>query len=142
MNKPAFSSKRLQRIVFVIVSFFLTGYAQAEWIPVGRNENFRIYLDQKLIQRNGDLAQTWQMMDFTVAQWADAQTVVWSIKSLVEYDCGQPRFRTLGGEAYSEQMGVGQRVASEQIAKPEWESVEPNGTANQIRQMACGKSHF
>ena len=85
-------------------ALLFAGSASAEWIQLSRTDNFRIFLEQKQILRNGDLAQIWQLMDFTVAQWADPQTVVWSIKTLAEYDCKEPRFRTLVSEAYSEQM--------------------------------------
>ena len=84
------------------------------------------------------MAQIWQLMDFTVAQWADPQTVVWSIKTLAEYDCKEPRFRALVSEAYSEQMGIGKLVAKEQPAEPRWERVEAGGPPDKIRQIACG----
>lgn len=132
-------TKRIRLSALMLALLLATGAAQAEWLAVGRNESLRVYVDNKLIQRNGDLAQTWQLLDFTSARWADTFTVIWSIKTLVEYDCAQPRFRNLGGEAYSEQLGGGKMVGSEQIANPEWEAIEPNSTALQIRQIACGK---
>ncbi len=139
MNRPAFFPKAMQQTLLAFVAFLLVGSVQAEWIPLGRTDSFRVYLDPKLIQKNGDLAQAWQIMDFTSAQWVDAQTVVGSIKNLIEYDCNQPRFRTLVVEAYSEQMTDGRLVATEQLPNPQWESAEPGGTAEKIRQLACGK---
>lgn len=130
--------KSVRTILFALSAFLLVGSAQAEWIVLGRTENFRIFLEQKQILRNGDLAQIWQLMDFTVAQWADPQTVVWSIKTLAEYDCAEPRFRTLVSEAYSEQMSLGKLVAKEQPAEPQWERVEAGGPPDKIRQVACG----
>lgn len=130
--------KSVRTILFVLSAFLFAGSVQAEWIMLGRTESFRIYLEQKQILRNGDLSQIWQLMDFTAAQWADPQTVVWSIKSLVEYDCSQPRFRTLVSEAYSEQMGIGKLVATEQVAEPQWETAEAGGPPDKIRQVACG----
>jgi len=91
------------------------------------------------MSKNGDYAQMWQLMDFTVAQWADAQTVVGSIKTLVEYDCTQPRSRALAAEAYTEQMGAGRLVSSERLAEPQWEGVEAGSTPDKMRQVACGK---
>ena len=108
-------------------------------MPLGRNEDFRLYLDQQLIRKNGDFTQIWQLMDFTAAQWTDAQTVVWSIKTLIEYDCAAMRSRTLAGEAYSEQMGGGRMMGSEQVADAQWESVEPGSTRDKVRQIACAK---
>jgi hypothetical protein len=115
----------------------LAGSAQADWLALGRSEHFRIFVDQKLIQKSGGFVQVWQLMDYATAQWMDAQTAVGSIKSLVEYDCSQPRSRTLVNEAYSEQMAVGRKVAEEQLSSPQWEGVEPGGTAEKIRQIAC-----
>ena len=130
--------KPVRPLLFALSALLVAGSAAAEWIQLGRTENFRIYLEQKQILRNGDLAQIWQLMDFTVAQWADPQTVVWSIKTLAEYDCKEPRFRTLVSEAYSEQMGIGKLVAKEQPAEPRWERSEAGGPPDKIRQIACG----
>ena len=110
-----------------------------EWIGLGRTENFRAYLDQSSVQRNGNLVRVYQLTDFTTAQWADARTVVGSIRSLVEYDCGLPRARTLALEAYSEQMGEGRLVASEQRPDAPWEGVAPGGIGENTRQLVCRK---
>ena len=139
MNRPAYFPKSMPRAVFVVLALLLAGSVQAEWILFGRTDSFRIYLDQRLIQRNGDSAQVLQLMDFTIAQWADAQTAVGSIKNLVEYDCTQPRSRILAGEAYSEQMGDGRMVANERVPSPQWEGVEPDSTPEKIRRIVCGK---
>lgn len=74
--------------------FLLAGTAQGNG-PLLAGLVLLLYLDQKLIQKNGDFAQVWQLMDFTVAQWADARTAVGSIKNLIEYDCTQARLPTL-----------------------------------------------
>ncbi|MDR3298838.1 MAG: hypothetical protein LBU43_02250 [Candidatus Accumulibacter sp.] len=112
---------------------------EAEWLALGRNENFRAFLDQRSARRSGDLAQVFQLIDFTTAQWADERTVVGSIRSLVEYDCANPRARTLTFEAYSEQMGQGRQVANEQKPDAEWENIAPGGTGESARRLVCGK---
>jgi len=127
------------RTLLVLAALMLAGNAQAEWFQLGRNEAFRIYLDQKSIAKNGDFAQILQLMDFTASQWVDAQTVVGSLKMLIEYDCKQPRFRALASEAYTEQMGDGRLVSQEKFADPQWEAVAPGATPDKIRQIACGK---
>lgn len=131
--------KPYRKTLLALCSILLAGSAHAEWIYLGRTDTFRIFLEQKQILRKDGLAQLWQLMDFTTAQWADAQTAVGSIKSRVEYDCEQPRFRTLVSEAYSEQMSAGRLVATEKMPDPRWEAVETGGPADQIRHLACGK---
>lgn len=122
-----------------LFSVFVAGSAQAEWLALGRTENFRAYLDQKSLEKDGDLVRVFQLMDFVTAQWADERTVVGSIRSQVEYDCRQPRSRTLTLEAYSEQMGDGRLVANERVPNPEWEGVKPGSMSEKIRQLVCGK---
>ena len=139
MKGPACLPKRARRILFVLTALLLAGSAQAQWFLLGRNEAIRFYLDQKSIARNGDFAQILQLMDFTTAQWVDAQTVVGSLKMLIEYDCGKPRLRPLASEAFSEQMADGRLVSKEQFPDPQWEAVEPGTTPGKIRQIACAK---
>ena len=139
MNGPVCFQKPVQQTLLILSAILFAGSVQAEWVPLGRNDSFRVYLEQKLIQKNDSLVQIWQLMDFTTAQWADAQTAVGSIKNLIEYDCSQPRFRTLASEAYSEQMAAGQMVANEQFNNPQWEQTEPGSTSEKIRKIACDK---
>jgi len=139
MPRKDYSPSALLSAVLFLMGCLLAASAQAEWLALGRNENFRAYLDQKSLQRNGDLVQVLQLMDFVTAQWADERTVVGSIRSLVEYDCVQPRSRTIALDAFSEQMGDGRRVASERLPNPEWESVTSGSTSEKIRQLVCGK---
>ena len=139
MTRLFSSSKVPQCLLFVLSTLLFASGAHAEWIQFGRTTEFRIYLDQRLISRNGDYAQMSQLMDFTVAQWADERTAVGSIKTLVEYDCTQPRLRTLAGEAFTEQMGAGRMVSSEQVSAPQWEAIEPGSNPEKLQQIACGK---
>ncbi len=139
MPRKDYSPSALLSIVVFLMGGLLASSAQAEWIALGRDENFRLYVDQKSLQRNGDLVRVFQLMDFVTAQWADERTVVGSIRTLVEYDCVQPRSRTIALDAYSEQMGDGRRVASEQLADPEWGAVTLGSASERIRQLVCGK---
>jgi hypothetical protein len=106
---------------------------------LGRNENFRAYLDQRSVQKNGDLVRVYQLTDFVTAQWIDGQTVIGSIRALVEYDCARPRSRTLALEAYSEQMGEGRLVANEQNPDAEWEEAASGGSTEHVWRQVCGK---
>lgn len=133
---------RVSLLLLSLQAFSNEGFAAGiggEWIGLGRTENFRAYLDQSSAQRNGDLVRVHQLTDFATAQWADERTVVGSIRSLIEYDCGQPRARTLALEAYSEQMGEGRLVASEQKPDAPWEGVAPGGIGENTRKLVCRK---
>jgi hypothetical protein len=144
MNRPCrfFRPLCLALLLLPLFTFSQSGYGAAggsEWISLGRTENFRAYLDQRSVQRNGDLVRVFQLTDFATAQWVDERTVVGSIRSLVEYDCSQPRARTLSLEAYSEQMGEGRLVASEQKPDADWSGVAPGGIGENTRKLICSK---
>lgn len=139
MNLPAKIQKAMRRILPFLVLTLAAGGARAEWLAIGRTENFRVYLEQQSLERNGDFVLTIQLMDFVTAQWVDAQTVVSSIITRVEYDCTQPRLRTLFLEAFTEQMGAGRRLSAEEIPNPEWESVKPGSNNENIQKMVCKK---
>ena len=113
--------------------------ALAEWIGLGRNETFRAYLDQRSVQRKGELARVYQLTDFATAQWVDERTVMGSMRALVEYDCSLPRSRPLVLEAYSEQMGEGSLVAKEEKPDSEWEEIVPGSPGENVRRLVCRK---
>jgi hypothetical protein len=131
----------LLSVALLLSSFGQELYAagNAEWITLGRNENIRAYLDQRSVQRNGDFARVYQLTDFVTAQWVDGRTVIGSVKALVEYDCAQPRARTLTLEAYSEQMGEGRLVANERNPDAEWENTASGGIGESVWRLVCGK---
>jgi len=139
MNFNARFPRAMQRILPLLLLSLFAGSAQAEWLAIGRNENFRVYLEQQSLERNGEFVLTIQLMDFVTAQWVDAQTVVSSIITRVEYDCTQPRLRTLFLEAFTEQMGAGRRLSAEKIPNPEWEAVKPGSNNENIQKMVCKK---
>jgi hypothetical protein len=134
-----FAALLLLSLPFLTFGQKLYAGTDGEWISLGRTDKFRIYLDQRSLQRNGDLARVYHLTDFVTAQWVDERTVVGSIRVLVEYDCAQPRLRTIALEAYSEQMGEGRLVRSEQKPDAEWEGIAPDGTGENVRKMVCKK---
>ena len=111
--------------------------AQSQWEMLGRNEDLRLFVDRGAVQRDGDIATVWQLVDYTSAQWVGAMTVM-SVRKLVEYDCPGRRTRTVAGAAYSEQMGRGRQVFAEKAPSPEWAPVPASGTGDSLWKIACG----
>lgn len=129
----------MKKTAFALTVIFLASTVQAQWTQLGRNENLRLFVDQTAIQRNGDIAQMWQLYDYITAQWAGAQ-VIYSVKNLVEYDCAGKRTRILGGSAYGEHMGQGKVIASESAPNAEWSPIPAGGTAENTWSIACDKN--
>ena len=127
------------RNVLTAAVIMLSSSAQAEWFELGRTDAIRIYLENKSIQRRGDLSQVLQMIDFTTAQWVDTHTVVGSLRQLNEFDCAQGRYRTVVVVAFSEQMGEGKMLGEEKTPDAPWLAVEPGSAAEQVRKIVCSK---
>lgn len=127
---------RQARLAALVGILLASAPVQAEWALFGRNADLRLYVEQNF-QRNGDLAQTIQLMDFTTARWTDGGIVISSIRLHVEYDCRQARSRILLSEAFSEQMAGGRRVGEERVPEPPWQPVDSGSSADRIRQLAC-----
>jgi hypothetical protein len=130
------ASSFLRSFPFLLL-LLLAGNAQAEWSLLGRTDTFRIYLDKGATQRGETSVQTVQLLDFVKAQWVDAQTVIMSVKSVVEFDCAQPRVRNISVETYSEQMTGGRLVSSEKFPVPAWEAIQPGSSAEGVRKITC-----
>lgn len=131
---------RCARLFFlpaVVLPLFASPALGQEWIELGRNESARAYLDQRSLQREGDMVRVYQLTDFATAQWVDERRVIGSIRARVEYDCLQARMRTLTLEAYSEQMGEGRLLLSEQNPDAEWEKLAVGGSSARIQELIC-----
>ena len=129
----------MRRTLPVFLVLLFTGNAYAEWLLLGRTDAFRMYVEKGSVQKNGTTVQISQLIDFVTAQWIDAQTVIMSAKSVVEFDCSQPRLRTLAVQTYSEQIAGGRMVANEKFPTPEWEPVQSGSSAEGVRKFACSK---
>lgn len=103
---------------------------------LGRNEDLRLYIDRTPVQRQGDIATVWQMLDYTSAQWIGA-SVVMSVRHLVEYDCKAKRARTIGLVAHSEEFARGRQVLAEEKRDAEWVDISVGSTGENLWKIAC-----
>lgn len=126
----------MKRILLCLSLAVFCHAAGAQWDMLGRNENLRLYIDRTPVQRQGDVATVWQMIDYTSAQWVGA-SVVMSVRNLVEYDCKARRARTIGVVAYSEQLGAGREVVSERLPNAEWADIPAASTGENLWKIAC-----
>lgn len=128
----------MKRAAFALLSLCLAATAFAQWRQLGRNEDVRIFLNDREVQREGDRARMWQLYDYVAAQWMGAQVIL-SMKHLVEYDCARRKSRVISAIAYSDPLAEGRVVASENAPDAEWQDVPPGGSPEKIWQIACGK---
>ena len=116
--------------------------AAAEWEQTGTTTKGEsaFYVARSTIQRSGNLARMWEMIDNKAATMIDGKPVL-SIRNLMEYDCKGSRRRMLAATAYAGHLGKGTVVGSESFPPPyEWHAVGPSdGYAQYNLKLACEK---
>jgi hypothetical protein len=93
-----------------------------------------LYVDPDHIQRTGTRATIWQLTDM---KWNNTTRFL-SLKTHKEFDCTNPRVRTLQVIEFSRQMGTG-RSRSGYIENGNWQSVEAPPANHALWKVACGK---
>jgi hypothetical protein len=115
--------------------------AAAHWERLGSsaaNGGMDLYVDRSTIRKSGHLAQMWDLWDFKAAHaWGDKRFL--SVRNRYEYDCTSPRNRMLATSGFSEHMGQGAVVASDDKTLP-WQPVPADSLFMTHWKVACGKS--
>ena len=116
--------------------------AAVEWEQIGTSlkGEAAFYVARSTIQRSGNLAKMWEMIDNKTATMIDGKAVL-SIRNLMEYDCKGSRRRMLAATAYAGHLGKGTVVGSENFPPPyTWQAVGANdGYAQYNLKLACEK---
>ena len=116
--------------------------AAAEWEEIGTSlkGESTFYAARSTIQRSGNLAKMWEMIDNKTATMIDGKPVL-SIRNLMEYDCKGFRRRMLAATAYAGHLGKGTVIGSENFPPPHpWHAVGANdGYVQHFLKLACEK---
>jgi hypothetical protein len=117
-------------IVAVICGYFAT--AQAMWVTVTRNETATVYVDSASIVHLGTHKRIWVVYDL-VSQDVEGQQ---SVKSYIEYDCGETKYKTLSASSHANRMGAGPVLKSLPVPG-DWKPVTQDALSRQLYSFAC-----
>ncbi len=128
----------MRKSILAMLLVATSGSAGAEWAQVGANDASTVYADPATINKAGNVATMWHLLDFKAVQSRPYGLPYWSQKTHQEYDCSQTRERTIEFVHYSENMGKGD-VTHANSEPGDWKPVLP-GTSSAARlELACGK---
>jgi hypothetical protein len=96
-----------------------------------------IYVARSSIQRSGNLARMWDLMDFKSVHRSEGKPFL-SVRSHYEYDCGGSRTRMLSATGYAGHMGEGAVNLSSDSPLP-WQPLPANAHIRDHWNVACGK---
>ena len=129
---------RLQyKAVLTVLLAVVSSSAMAEWVEIGSDETITIYADPATIHRQGNKVKMWDLGDFKIAEKFGDKSYM-SVKQQQEYDCKRRKLRVLLATCYSENMGKGETICSNN--KPRhWEPVLPVSFDESMWEIACKK---
>ena len=129
----------MKHIVLTVLLLLASESAYGEWTLFatdGKGNN--VYIDRDSVLRKGKTANIWVLLDgMTVHETIQGRPFL-SSRTLHQYDCHKERFRFLAFALFSENMGSGQLVESNQYAL-DWERVPPKGSARRLLDFVCNK---
>jgi hypothetical protein len=108
----------------------------AEWVRVSDNDEYIAYADPATISREGDLARMSDLIDLKAPQMSPDGNPHASSLAHSQFDCVNPRMRTIAFSLYPGPMGDGDAVETRGESY-RWYSVAPGTLLETLRQFAC-----
>lgn len=120
--------------LFLACLIMLAGSAWAEWVVYGKDNEATGYFDPSTIRKDGNLRRVWELMDLSRRD----ENGEMSIRTRLEYDCMQERYRFLAGSTHSEPMAGGKTLRT-QSENNVWEAIAPRTNAEKMLKIVCSK---
>jgi hypothetical protein len=97
-----------------------------------------MYVDPSTIRQNGNVSQIWVLGDFKKAKsfWGG---LALSTRMLMEIDCKVEKIRTSSFIAYSENMGRGTVIYSDDEEQEAWTPITPSSVGRELHSRLCKK---
>jgi len=106
--------------------------AHAMWVTVTQNEVATVYVDSSSIARINQNRRVWVVYDLKSPDTAGQQ----SVKSYIDYDCAEGKYKTLSATSHPNKMGNGPALKS-LPAGGDWKSVSQDKMSRQLFSFAC-----
>ena len=120
--------KRLALLLLIVA----TSTAQAMWVTVTRNEVATVYIDSMSIEKMGYNRRVWVVYDLQKPDVTGQQ----SVKSRIDYDCTEGKYKTLSASSHPNKMGNGPAIKA--LPVPEgWRPVSQDSMSRQLYAFAC-----
>jgi hypothetical protein len=113
----------------------------AEWVKLDDGhdaKNITVYVDKQSILKEENKVQMWSLYDHKTA-FTIGNKVFLSAKKGGEYDCEKATAREIEHSLYSENMGAGKLVFSQNNIKTESIPIVPKTIKETLFKIACGK---
>ena len=134
------------RTLLILIVLLTSTSAKAGWINLGKGysqgNTFTNYVDTTTIRKSGNMARMWDLMDFEAAQRISNKGInilFRSSKTQSEYDCKKKQQRQLYMSLYTQNLGKGEVVLTDNNPT-KWEPIPDGGSAAEaLWKLACEK---
>ena len=118
----------------IILTLLISCPVSAEWTSVANGKESTYFVENSSIRKEGNIRKTWEIENLK-----KPQKNVSSLRSRVEYDCKQERYRTLSFSTHTELMAKGSIVDSGPIESPSWNDIPPGTVSYHLYQYVCSR---
>ena len=129
----------MKKLLLILSLFSMT--AHAEWKIDGFADNYVSYIDYSRIKTEGKYKSMWYLNDFKSSMTTSSGKPYKSSVGKYIIDCRDSKQQRVAVYLYSEQMGKGEVVLTEnnQIIESEWKYPPPNSIGDKYMNTACGR---
>ena len=121
----------MKRLFFLLL-FVASTATHAMWVTVTRNEVATVYIDSMSIQKLGYNRRVWVVYDLQKPDPTGQQ----SVKSNIEYECTEGKYKTLSASSHPNKMGNGPAIKA--LPVPEgWRPISQDSMSRQLFAFAC-----
>ncbi len=129
-------NNRLHRCTLALLLAAASAPAPANWVVVSDHADYVAYADDASMTREGDVARMNDLIDLKVPRTSPYGVAHSSSLAQTEFDCREPRMRTLAFALHAGQMGDGEMV--EEVAPSnDWMPVFDGTLLQTLRAFAC-----
>jgi hypothetical protein len=120
------------KFIVLLLLTLVSTVSQAMWVTVTRNEVATVYIDSSAIAKMGYNRRVWVVYDLTSPDKTGQQ----SVKSYIDYDCTEGKYKTLSATSHPNKMGNGPAIKA--LPVPEgWRPVSQDSMSRQLYAFAC-----
>ncbi len=128
----------MRKAVLMMLLAVVSSSAAADWLWVGVRESTATYFDFSTISRADNMAKLWKLIDYETSPAQNFAKPYKSHKEQAEFDCEKRKMRHVALIFYSNNMGEGEAVFTENV--PGAWTFHPAGSIdNFLLKIACGK---
>ena len=120
------------KFIVLLLLAVASAASHAMWVTVTRNEVATVYIDSAAITKLGYNRRVWVVYDLTSPDKTGQQ----SVKSNIDYDCTEGKYRTISATSHPNKMGNGPAIKSLPVGGS-WMSVSQDKMSRQLFSFAC-----